>query len=875
MQMRPSMLACAFLLAGVFVRADRAAVSQESRSTASHSSPAEKLTLSTDDAAHRFIAVHGRRALVMGYPQAGLEMWAYPLQVVSGYQVSFIPRPGTYALDGLSLLRRVEYRPEEVVRTYVGPDFVVRERIFVPHDEPGAILSYEVQGKRDIDLKIQFQPELNLMWPAALGGQNTGWDDGVHGYVIREPLHSFSAVIASPQTIEHDAIANRTIQPSTRETLVVRPKLDPQGQMIARVFIGYDPPGIAPESGVVARLQMHVEQLHAEQIAHYSDLLGNVLQIETPDEDVNRALAWSVVGLDQAWVCNPSLGCGEVAGYGPSRGERRPQYAWFFAGDGLVATEALIAAGEFKRARDELTFIAKYQDKKTGMIWHEISQGVDIEDWKREYPFMFVHVDITFEYLRGFADYIKASGDEAFLEEQWSGIRAAYRYCQSILDPSTGLPQIPAGREGANEQDRMRDDIGLSSSWISAAEAFADMAQRMGEAQEVNRATKAADAARKAIATLDWDSVHHYWLQGHSESGEPIYSQRPRPAGLLLQHVFTEEQNGEVLNALASPDFQTDWGVRSMSAASAEFDPNSYAKGSVSALGTSSVALAFWNQHRSVTAQQIWESLLPWDMLDSEGHIHEVAAGDFYHPEVESVPEQTWSSAGFYSATVHGLLGLQVDAARQHLTFAPHLPPEWDYVNIDNVRVGKSALKLQIRRSQERIDLTVENSGSPVSIDFAPEIPMGAAEVNASVQTTQRNESRLHAILGHNSQDEQVVTSFTAGKGSTHCRINFRGGVQISIPHSQLQIGDPSSGLRVLDVTLKGATLSVTAYLKQAGEARFSVHTAWKLANATRAEIESHEGNLYRMLFQIPPGTVPSEEGSYIKVTTELRFATR
>ena len=352
------------------------------------------------------------------------------MQLVSDYQVSFIPRPGTYVLDGQRLLRRIEYRPEEVVRTYVGPDFVARERIFVPLNEPGAILSYEVQGKSDIDLKIQFQPVLNLMWPAALGGQNTGWDDGVHGYVIREPLHGFSAVIGSPETVEHDVIVNRTIQATRGKTFVVRPKVDSQGRRIARVFIGYDPPGVMAANGVVARLQARADQLYAEQLGHYSDLLGNAMEIETPDEFVNRALAWSVVALDQAWVCNPLLGCGEVAGYGPSRGERRPQYAWFFAGDGLVATDALIAAGEFERAREELAFIAKYQDKKTGMIWHEISQGVDIEDWKRNYTYMFVHVDITFEYLSGFADYVKASGDDAFLQEQWPGIQAAYRYCE-------------------------------------------------------------------------------------------------------------------------------------------------------------------------------------------------------------------------------------------------------------------------------------------------------------------------------------------------------------------------------------------------------------------------------------------------------------
>jgi len=870
MQMRRLVVACVFLSAGLC-----AAVAQQTTLAESHGSATKNLIWSTDAVTQRFVAVHGRRALVMGYPESGLEVWAYPLQLISDYQVSFIPRPGTYALDGVTLLRRAEYRPDEIIRTYVGPDFVVRERIFVPLNEPGAILSYEVEGTSNVDLKVQFKPVLNLMWPAALGGQYTEWDDAVHGYVIREPSRGFSAVIASPQTIEHDVIVNRTIQLTPLKTLVLRPTGDSQARKIARVFIGYDPPGVVLAAGVIPRLQTHEEQLYAEQAAHYADFLGNAMQIETPDEDVNRALAWAVLALDQAWVCNPSLGCGEVGGYGPSRGERRPQYAWYFAGDGLVATEGLIAAGEFERAREELSFIAKYQDKKTGMIWHEISQGVDIEDWKREYPYMFVHVDITFQYLRGFADYVKASGDEAFLIEQWPGIHAAYEYCESIVDPSTGLPQIPSGREGANEQDRMRDDIGLSSSWISAAEAYAEMAQQMGDTSAATKATEAAGVARKAIASLDWDATHHYWLQGHSASGEPMYSQRPRPTALLLQHVFSEEQSGEVLDALASPDFETDWGVRTMSAAAAEFDPNSYAKGSVSAFGSASVALALWSQHRSVTAQQIWDGLLPWNTLDSEGHIHEVLAGDFYHPEIESVPEQTWSSAGFYSVTVHGLLGLQIDAARHQLTFAPHLPPEWDHATVTNVRVGEAVLKLQLRRFQDGIELSIENSGPAVSVDFRPDVPLGAADVKASLEAAEPNLSRLQASVGRVGQDENVATAFTAEKGTTRCRIRFRGGVQVSVPHPELRIGDGNSGLKVAGLSLHGETLSITAYVKQRGDSLVTVRSGWKLISVTGADVESHEGNVYRIALRASPGARPSTQRDYVKVSAKLDFAKR
>jgi hypothetical protein len=85
-------------------------------------------------------------------------------------------------------------------------------------------------------------------------------------------------------------------------------------------------------------------------IEHYSAVLDSGLQIVTPDEEVNRALAWAQIALDQAWVCNPDLGCGLVAGYGPSRKARRPQYAWFFAGDGMVDLPALLAAGQWERS---------------------------------------------------------------------------------------------------------------------------------------------------------------------------------------------------------------------------------------------------------------------------------------------------------------------------------------------------------------------------------------------------------------------------------------------------------------------------------------------------------------------------------------------
>lgn len=78
----------------------------------------------------------------------------------------------------------------------------------------------------------------------------------------------------------------------------------------------------------------------------YAARLAQLVELQSPDAAANRAFRWAEIALEQAWVCNPYLGCGLVGGYGPSRDTRRPQYDWFFGGDGLIAAEGLSAAGD-------------------------------------------------------------------------------------------------------------------------------------------------------------------------------------------------------------------------------------------------------------------------------------------------------------------------------------------------------------------------------------------------------------------------------------------------------------------------------------------------------------------------------------------------
>ena len=93
---------------------------------------------------------------------------------------------------------------------------------------------------------------------------------------------------------------------------------------------------------------------------------------------------------------------------------------------------------------------------------------------------MFVHVDLTFDFLNTIGDYFSATGDQDFVKTHWLSIQSAYEYCRSLLDPEDGLPRIPSGKQGSREQDPLSDELALSANWVAAAQAFARLAAAAG-----------------------------------------------------------------------------------------------------------------------------------------------------------------------------------------------------------------------------------------------------------------------------------------------------------------------------------------------------------------------------------------------------------
>ena len=177
---------------------------------------------------------------------------------------------------------------------------------------------------------------------------------------------------------------------------------------------------VAPRDSVrriYRRVLANLAALYTARAAHAQAVLDSSVVLASPDTLLNLAVRWAELNLDEAMACNPDLGCGLVAGYGPSGPtSTRPGFGWYFGGDASINSFALSSAGLWQQARDGLAFFAGYQGKNapnSGKIPHEISQAAARIDWFGAYPYAFYHGDTTPFWILALAEYWQASGDTA------------------------------------------------------------------------------------------------------------------------------------------------------------------------------------------------------------------------------------------------------------------------------------------------------------------------------------------------------------------------------------------------------------------------------------------------------------------------------
>jgi hypothetical protein len=146
----------------------------------------------------RYMEASGRRAAFLGREDGSFEAWAYPLKILHDFRLSFGISAYADPIADTSLASTVDIRPEAATVRYAHASFTVDATWLVPLNEAGGLVLLDVTTTEPLTVYVKFRPDLKPMWPAALGGQYSYWDDTLKAYVIGEGSGRNAALIGSP-----------------------------------------------------------------------------------------------------------------------------------------------------------------------------------------------------------------------------------------------------------------------------------------------------------------------------------------------------------------------------------------------------------------------------------------------------------------------------------------------------------------------------------------------------------------------------------------------------------------------------------------------------------------------------------------------------
>jgi glycogen debranching enzyme len=781
--------------------------------------PASAMNLSRTADPQSPFSVIGPRGAILGQQNGSFEAWLFPWKILSGMHLSVDMQDYAVPIDVNQLAAAIEVRPSETILTYSHANFTIRQIMLAPKSpqgNSGALVLYQFEAIRPMTITFSFTPVMQLMWPAQSDDRpSPEWvATGTSGYYILHlnfPDHA--AALAMPH-------ADSGILPPYQERASSWPlqfvvHFDPKrdaGRLYPLLMTvansAQDTTKTAFEQSL-AQLDSQIAAVFRANRDYYRAFLGHHTAIETPDPDLNAAFSWAETAIDQLRVQTAPDQQALTAGFVGSGDAARPGFGWFFGRDSLWSLYAIDSYGGFDAARQELQFLALHQ-RADGKIMHERSQTAGLVDWSA-LPYEWAAADSTPLFAMAANDYLRISGDRAFVTSLWPNLERAWSFETShdtdgdgIYDNSQGsgwveswIPEMP------------HQEIYLAALDEQASLAFANLARATGHDDLATAAQQRADRIAKTIETEYYLPDSQDYAFSWNGNGQRDATSTIFPSVAWWDGNTTLAHPEPMLQNWASSDISTDWGTRDLSDRTSFYDPISYHQGSVWPLFTGWVSLAEYRAGHPLSAyvHLMQNANLTW--AQDPGDVTELLSGRFYQVLGRSTAHQLWSSAMVISPTLRGLFGLAWDVPNHTLTVTPSLPAVWNQATIRRLPFGEKFIDVSIRRNGQR--LLVRSSDPTVRLASAVpgtalkngelSIPLPAVEAaitealpDAGAETDQLK------VLADEYQGRSLVFRLSA-PGGTAQTLSVRENVpQPALATHDADLGAATDGVRTLTV---------------------------------------------------------------------------
>lgn len=698
--------------------------------------------------------VAGQRGILVGSQDGQFESWILPVKLLSHLNIEA-------RIDGYSVpipvnqqAAQIDVRPDHTTLTYAHIGFTLRQIMYSPDlaglpPGTGPVVLFQIEAVHPMQLTFRFTPEMRWMWPKRNDGipsadwvqtpsSNTGY------YVLHMDYPDLAGAVTIPGA-EPGILAPYQERPQDHQVELILhydPKRDRDKYFPLLMAVGTNPAAaqVTALGHTLAALNTQLADSYAAHAKSWADFLATSTSIDTPDHALNDAFRWGEVSIEQLKAkAYPTGETGLVAGYYSSGDSARPGFGWFFGRDSLYTLYAVNGFGDFALTRDELNFLIARQ-RADGKIMHEYSQTAadPVVDWK-SFPYMYAAADSTPLFLMAMRDYLRASGDLAYIQANRAAIEKAWAFetaatsdtdHDGIYDNSQGTGWVESWPltpdSGSNNASGMpHQEIYMAALDAQASQAFADLESALGDKTQ---SAAASARAAKVRTTLEseyanpakgcYDFSHNLVGNDKTTTVYPAVAWWDAPSSTQpLTHA------SDCLRQFASPGLATDWGLRDVDASEPIFDGMSYHQGSVWPLFTGWAALAEYRGNQPLAGQQMLMQNVDLTWAQDPGAVTELLSGDTYVPFGRSTSHQLWSSAMVITPTLRGLFGISLDAATNTITVNPHLPANWDKATVIGINFGNHSSILDFKRVGGHLEVSAAELNHVPNSDAAVDFP--------------------------------------------------------------------------------------------------------------------------------------------------------